>query len=99
MFIDADHGQFLGSRQGTPPDDAEQRVVADRQHEPLGQACAGPAAHGQAEVVDDGFETPSAAASLGDHRRIEPFGEYLTLAAPHIAPESPHQEPQANMAP
>ena len=41
---DPDHGQRLGSRQGAPPDDAEQRVVADRQHETLSEPSTGPTA-------------------------------------------------------
>ena len=96
--IDADHGQRLGSRQGAPTHDAEQRVVADRQHEPLGEPGTRPAAHRQAEMVDDLLEPPGAPGPLGQHREAEPFGEHLARAARHAAAEPPHEEPQAHAA-
>ena len=47
-IVDADHGQRLGLRQGTSTHDTQQGVIADRQHEPLGEPGTGPAAQRQA---------------------------------------------------
>jgi hypothetical protein len=88
--INADHGQRPCSRQSSSTYDAEQGVVADRQHEPLGEPGTGPAAHRQAEMMDDLLEPPGAPGPLGQHRRAEPFGEHLALAARYAAPEPPH---------
>jgi hypothetical protein len=49
-------------------------------------------------MVNDLFEVPGAPGSFSEHRRVEPFSEYLAQTAHHTAPEPPHQDPQANAA-
>jgi hypothetical protein len=79
--VDTDDCQWLGARQSAPPHDAEQRVVADGQHEPLCEPGTRPAAHCQAEVMNVRLKPAGAAGSLSQHRCAEPLGEHLALAA------------------
>jgi len=97
--INAGRGQRLCSRQSSSTYDAERRVAADGQHEPLGETGTGSAAHRQAEMRDDLLEPPGAPGPLGQHRHAKPFREHLARAARHAAPEPPHKEPQAHAAP
>ena len=39
--VDTDHAQRSDVSSCTTPDDAQQRIVADRQHEPLGEGRGG----------------------------------------------------------
>ena len=78
--------------------DAEQRVVADRQHERLGKFGIRPVARRQNEMVADRIEPTRAPSAIGQHLRGEPFGEDLALAVRHDTPEPPHDEPQADAA-
>lgn len=61
--IDTHNRQWIRRYRRPPADHPQQGIVADRQHEPLGEACCRPAAERQPQMMDDVFEpcrpTPS----------------------------------------
>jgi len=62
--IDADHGQGIGPAARPAPHDTQQRVVADRQHQPFGEDGTRPAAENETEVMDDPLHASGAARAL-----------------------------------
>jgi hypothetical protein len=56
--VDANHVQWLGTWASTGSHDAENGIIADRQHKALGEARCRPAAESQAEMMDDAIEPP-----------------------------------------
>lgn len=53
LIIHPDDAWRLGQLEGGPSHDAQQSVVADREHQAIREVCAGPTAEGETEVVDD----------------------------------------------
>ena len=74
-IVNADHAERIARRTGTSPDDPQQRVVADRHHQPLGKIRRWPAAERQSEMVDNAFQAGCPAAPLGHGVVLEPLGE------------------------
>src|SRR5664280_356670 len=62
--IDADHLESLGWQRGAAPHHPQQRIVADRQHQPSGKACRWPAAKCKPEMVDDQLKSRRSPRSL-----------------------------------
>jgi hypothetical protein len=55
---------------------SQQSIIADRHHQPLGNARGRPAAERQPQMVNDTFQTRGPAGSLRDNPVIKPFGKY-----------------------
>ena len=91
--IDTHNKQWIRRHRRPPTDHPQQGIVADRQHEPLGEACCRPAAERQPQVMDDVFEpcrpTPS--------KRNDVFSEPLREEAHALLPggEEGHDRPTA----
>src|SRR5665213_1934589 len=51
--IDADDSQRIGPRRRPSPNHPKQRVVADRQHQALGEASGRPAAEREPQMMDE----------------------------------------------
>jgi hypothetical protein len=64
-IVDADDGQRIGSRRRPPSYNPKQRIVADRQHQPFGEARRWSAAECQPQMVDDAFQARRPARSVG----------------------------------
>ena len=90
-IIDDDHTQPLGLRQNTPSDDAEQSVVAERQHEPLGEPGTGSATQWQTKMVNDLFKEHRSASTVVSNRSANT--SCRQPATPHW--QSPHPETRA----
>ena len=74
--VNPDHIERSGWCFGTPADNPEQRVIADRQHQPLGKAGGGPSAKRQPEVMNQAFQPPAAPRETADNAAGKPLGEY-----------------------
>jgi hypothetical protein len=74
--INADNAERIGSHAASPSHHPQQSIIADRHHQPLGNACGRPAAERQPQVVNDTFQTRGPAGSLRDNPVIKPFGKY-----------------------
>lgn len=94
--INADHAQRLARHPRTLPDHAQQRVVADRQHQPLREAGSRSAAQREPEVLDNLIETIRPAGSLREDAITKALGENLPAAEDFIAPEAADEDPEFN---
>lgn len=54
--VHADDARRLGWPAGAPSHDPQQGVIADRKHQPFGEARAWPAAERKPEMVDDALQ-------------------------------------------
>jgi len=89
--VDADHGQRLRRHLRFAPNHAQQRIVADRDHQPLGKARRRTTAKRQAKVMHDQFQSPCPARHRSQHILAKSLGEDATAAEHGIAPEAPNQ--------
>ena len=94
--VDADHTQRLARHPRTLPDHAQQRVVADRQHQPLREAGSRSAAQSEPEVLDNMIETIRPAGSRREDAITKTLGEDLPAAEDRIAPEAPDEDLELN---
>ncbi|MGY4434985.1 hypothetical protein ACVWWO_007462 [Bradyrhizobium sp. F1.13.1] len=72
--------------------------VADRQHEPLGEAGCRPAAERQPQVMDDVFEPYRPTPSERNDVFSEPLREYLAAAMRHLAYEARRVQSDAHLS-
>lgn len=77
---------------------AQQRVVADRQHQAGGETRSRASTQRQAEMVDQALEPCRASRQRGQDRRFEALGKDLPLAMSRLAPEAAREKPNANGA-
>ena len=73
--IDPDGGERLGSRAGLAPHDTQQGVIADGQHQPLGEAGRRPTPECQSEMMDEAFEPSRPPGSNRKHIIPKALGE------------------------
>jgi len=79
--VDPDNGKGFGSRPCPASDNAQQRVVADRYHQALGEGSARPTTEGKAKMVDNALHASRAASPFRNDVVAEPLGKD-SLAAP-----------------
>ena len=91
-IIDPDHRGNLGGASSPAPDGPQQRIIADRQHEPVGEARGGATTENQAKVVDDALEPRGASRVDGRDCRVKPLGEDPHAAGTHAAAEPAHDQ-------
>lgn len=97
--VDANHPERVRPGCCPPPDDAQERVAADRQHEALSQARPRPAAERQAEMVDNPLQPPRTPREGRQHVGREAFGEDLPPAQYGVAPEAPDNDLEFDASP
>src|SRR3954469_17252388 len=73
-IINANNPERISLRAGTASDDAQERILAYRQHQPFCEACCRSSAKRQTEVMNDRVQPRR--ASRG--RSQDPFGEALS---------------------
>jgi hypothetical protein len=94
-IVDADDGQGIGSRGCPASDNPKQRIVADRQHQPFGEARCWSAAECQPQMVDDAFQ-PCRPARPGRENIVpEPFSENSPPTMRNLANEPPSDHAEA----
>lgn len=81
--IDANHRGWGRRRQSLPADDAEQGVVADGKHQPLGKTRRRASAKRKRQMVDDMLE----ASGTGRQHLAKPLSKYLSAAENGVASE------------
>jgi hypothetical protein len=96
--IDADHTERIRQRPCPSPDEAQQRVVAHRGHQPCSKRCGRPSAQGEAKVMDDVIQ---AVRSPGERRQGaigKPFGEDPALAEDGVTLKAPNHHHEHDAA-
>ena len=79
-------------------DDPKQRVVADWHHEAACEACGGPAAQREAEVMDDMIQSPRAARPWRKRVVGKALSENLADAPHDAAAETEDHDGEVNAA-
>ena len=82
-----------------PTHHAQQRIVADRQHQPLGKTRCRSAAERKTEMMDEFIEPTSASRPRCENRIGEAFSEDPTTAPHGIAPEASDSGDEAHCSP
>lgn len=90
--VDVDYAARLARHPRTLPDHAQQRIVADRKHQPLREACSRSAAQREPKVLDDMIETIRPAGSRREDAVTKALREDLVAAENRIAPEAPDED-------
>lgn len=75
-----------------PAHNAQERILAHRQHQPPGQARCRSPAQSQPEVVGDALEPGGSPGMAGDHIRGKAFGEDPPFAPHSIAAKAPRPD-------
>ncbi len=88
-IINADNLERVSWRTVTASDHAQERILADRQHQPLCEACCRSTAKRQTEVMDDSVEPCRASCRWCQYAFSEAFREDLTPAQDRIAAKAP----------
>ena len=86
------------ARVAAPPDNPQQRVVADRHHEPAREARRRAPAERQAEMMNDVFKPRRSPRPRGEHVGVEALGENPSPAQDGVAVEPARKNHQANRA-
>jgi len=94
-IVDADDGQRIGSPGCPPSYNTKQRIIADRQHQPHGEARCWSAAECQPQMVDDAFQPSRPARPGGENIVPEPFSENPPAAIRHLANKPPRDHAEA----
>jgi len=89
--IDTHNKQWIRRHRRPLADHPQQGIVADRQHEPLGEACCRPAAERQPQVMDNVFEPCRPTPSKRNDVFSEPLREDPPAAMRHLACEAPRE--------
>ncbi|MET4359413.1 hypothetical protein ABIC08_009395 [Bradyrhizobium sp. RT9b] len=95
--IDTHNKQWISRHRRPPADHPQQGIVADRQHEPLGEACGRPAAERQPQVMDDVFEPCRSTPSKRNDVFSEPLREDLPAAMRHLACEASREQSETHL--
>jgi hypothetical protein len=94
-IVDADDGQRIGSSGCPPSYNPKQRIVADRQHQPPGEARCWSAAECQPQMVDDAFQPCRPARPGGENIVPEPFSENPPPTMRYLANKPPRDHAEA----
>ena len=74
-IVNADHVQMVRRQAAAPTNDAQQGVVADRNHQPPRKACRGSASQRQSEMVDNEIESGRPSRGRRQHGVAETLGK------------------------
>jgi hypothetical protein len=96
--IDTHNKQWIRRHRRPPADHPQQGIVADRQHEPLGEACCRSAAERQPQVMDDVFEPCRPTPSKRNDVFSEPLRKDPPAAMRHLACEAPREQSEAHLS-
>lgn len=87
-IINADNSKRISRRTATAPDDAQQRILAHRQHQPFCEACRRSTTKRQAEVMNDRLHPRRAPRRRSQYPCGEALREDLTPAQDGVAAEA-----------
>ncbi|ANV23037.1 hypothetical protein BA939_26765 [Rhizobium sp. S41] len=73
--VDTDHGGWDKARTAASPHDAQQRIVADRQHQPFGKGGRWPATQCKSEMMDDVVKPGGSPRRRRENVSVEALGE------------------------
>ena len=79
--------------------DAQQGIIAHRQHQPPGKACRRAAAEGKPQMVNEMIQPSRAARPRRQQTAVKPLGEDPTAAQRGVSVESARHDQQTNRAP
>lgn len=88
-IINADNLERVSWRTVTASDDAQERILADRQHQPLCEANCRSTAKRQTEVMDDSVQPCRASRQWCQYAFSEAFREDLAPTQNRVAVEAP----------
>jgi hypothetical protein len=88
--INADNRRPLQGRRRPAPDDPQQSVLADGQHEAMCKTLAWSAAERQSELMNNAFEPTCPSGVSRADSLLEPLGENAGSASLHDTPEPAH---------
>jgi hypothetical protein len=92
--VNARNDQRISPWAGSSADNPQQGVVADRQHQPLGEARCRPATERQAQMMDDIFQPGRPARPGRENIIAEPLGEDTLRTMRHRADEPARDHPE-----
>src|SRR5271156_4203938 len=92
--VDSDRRWRREARRSPSPDDAQQRVFADWNHQPARESGSGPPAKSKRQMVHDMIEPLGASRPRGDGARFEALGEYPSDAELRGTTEAPDDDNQ-----
>jgi hypothetical protein len=96
--VDADDSQRFSRALRSAPHDAEQRVVAHGQHQPLDEDRPWPAAKGETKVMDDAVEPCRSTRPSCHDAVIKSFGENPLATLRLVTAESARDKVNPNTA-
>jgi hypothetical protein len=92
--IDADDRELIVLFGDASMNHPQERVVAHRHHETIGESCSRSASRRQTKVVDDRLEPLSATTVTGEDAIIELFAEDTSIAQDSVTPKSTRHDSQ-----
>ena len=90
--VDPDDARWREVRRPTSPDNAQERVIADRHHQPASEAGGRSAAKRKGQTMDDPIEPPCATRPGSQNVRVEALGENPPGAVSMLASQAPREE-------
>jgi hypothetical protein len=96
--IDPDHGGRDKTWAATPPHHSQQRILADRHHQPTRKAGGRPSAERKPEMMHDVIEACRSARPRIKYIGVEAFGEHAPTAQNSFAVEAARKDHHANWA-
>ena len=94
--VDPDHSRRNEARATAPPHDAQQGIVAHRQHQPLGKARCRAPAQNKPKMMDDIIQSDGSPRPRREDVFVKALSEDAPTAQHRIAVESPHPNDQPN---
>ena len=94
--VNPDHRRRDEARTAVPSYDAQQRVVAHRQHQPAGETRRGPATQGKPEMVDDMVEPSGPTRPRRQHVLIKALNKNAPPAEDGVTMKSPRHDDEPN---
>src|ERR1700722_6611283 len=94
-IVNADNGQRISPKRRPPAYNPKQRIVANRQHQPFGEARCWSAAQYQPQMVDDEIQPCRPARPRRENIVPESFSENPPPTMRRLANEPPRDHPEA----
>lgn len=98
-IVNADHVQTVRRQAAAPTNDAQQGVVADRNHQPPRKACRGSASQRQSEMVDNEIESGRPSRGRRQHGVAETLGKNSPTAEHCVTAKAARRNDQTDTSP
>jgi hypothetical protein len=99
LIVNADHGQAVRRQAAAPTNNAQQRVVTHRNHQPSRKARRRSASQRQSKMVDNKIESGRAPRGGRQHGIAEPLGKYLPAAEDGVTTETARGNDKTDTSP